>query len=456
MTRGRRRSRARRTGSAGYLITVVAVLGAALISTFVLGRSYSELTASPEPLPDTQAPSFDPVEDVTLGIPPDSTYQAAAVPIAAIRAIEVLPSQTIMLAGGRAVRIIDVRAPRTLSDLVRIVRNRRWIRRSSGTVTLNASVLVERGASMTVAAPVTSGLVLAVRPGVFLAAYQRGTLRIAGVDVRAGNADVPQQASPPSAAVGRPFLLAALNSTMTITDSTFKYLGRDWNSSYGVTWTQGSTGSVSNSTFDHDFIGFFANDSSGIRVTHDGFFHCSLYGIYPSSGSHGLLVEYDTVAFNGRHGIILSNDVTGSVIQDDTTERNGLNGIMMDESSTGNVIKHNVVSGNGSAGVVLADAGDNLVADNSISGNQVGITVRGPATGTRIFGNTVTANKMASQGASLARNTVYGNGGGWLPRRVGLIWLTACPLLGFLLGLTRAMQPRRRRRHTWITTAVAS
>ena len=31
MARGRRRSRARRTGSAGYLITVVAVLGAALV-----------------------------------------------------------------------------------------------------------------------------------------------------------------------------------------------------------------------------------------------------------------------------------------------------------------------------------------------------------------------------------------------------------------------------------------
>ena len=86
-----------------------------------------------------------------------------------------------------------------------------------------------------------------------------------------------------------------------------------------------------------------------------------------------------------------------------------------------------------------------------------GITVRGPATGTKIFGNTITANKMASQGANLARNArnaVYGNGSQWLPRRIGLIWLSALALLGILLGLTRAMQPRRSR-HVRIATAVA-
>jgi mannuronan 5-epimerase len=263
---------------------------------------------------------------------------------------------------------------------------------------------------------------------------------------------VPTQSSPPSAGAGRPFLLAAVNSSMTITRSAFSYLGRDWNSSYGVTWTKGSSGSVTNSTFEHDFIGLFTNGSSGIRVTHDGFYHCSLYGIDPHSGSSGLLIEYDTANFSGRHGIILAENVTKSIVQYNTAEGNGQNGIMMDQASTSNVIKNNVVTGNGFDGVVLANSGDNVVAGNSISGNQVGIAVRGPAAGTRIFGNTITANKVASQGTSLARNAVYGNGGGWLPRRIGLIWLCALGLLGFLLGITRAMQPWRSR-HVHVTTA---
>ena len=446
MTKQRRRPGARRNRSAGYLIAVAAVLGAALISTFVLGRSYSQLAFTKAPF--SRLPyvtSFNPVEDVELGISPNSTYQSGEVPNPAIRAIEVNPRQTIMLAGGRAVRIIDMPAPGTLSRLVRLIGNRQWIRQSAGTVTLNAAVLVENGSSMTIAAPVTSGLVLTVRPGVLLAAVNGSALRIAGVHVRASNPGVPDASVRPAQVAGRPFLLALGGSSMVITRSTFEYLGRDWNSSYGLTYSEDSTGSVTGSAFDHDFIGVYTNDSTGIRVTDDYFYHCSLYGVDPQSGSSGLVIEHDTANFNGRHGIILSNHVTHSVIEYDTTEGNGLNGIMMDEASTGNEIAHNVVTKNQSDGVVLADSSDNTVADNTITGNRVGITVRGDTTGSTILGNTVTGNEMASQGTGLAGNTAYGNGGQWRPRRIGLIWLGALALLGILLGLTRAMRPRRRR-----------
>ena len=68
---------------------------------------------------------------------------------------------------------------------------------------------------MTIAAPVTSGLVMTVRPGVFLAA-SGGKLRITGVYVRASDAKVPDTFSSPSRDIGRPFLLADQNSSMVI------------------------------------------------------------------------------------------------------------------------------------------------------------------------------------------------------------------------------------------------
>ncbi len=185
---------------------------------------------------------------------------------------------------------------------------------------------------------------------------------------------------------------------MIIKDSTFSYLGRDWNSSYGVSWSKHSYGSVTDSTFDHDFIGVYANDSGSLQVLHDKFYYNSLYGIDPHSGSSPLLVEYNTSDFNGRHGIIFSDHVTNSIVQYNVTEGNGLNGIMMDEASIGNVIKHNTVMDNDSDGVVIANSGDNIVADNLVSGNRVGITVRGDTPGAKIFGNTITANKLASEG----------------------------------------------------------
>lgn len=436
----------RRTKPAGYLISVGAALGIALICTFVLGRTYSELALKKEPFHRlSYVPSFDPVEDVTLGLSPNSTNAGAAKPAAAIRAIEIYPAQTVMLAGGRAVRIINKRAPKTLRDLVKIVRDRHWISESSATVTLNAAVVIEHGSSMTIAAPVTSGLVMTVRPGVFLAA-SRAKLRITGVYVRASDAKVPEKFAAPAHDIGRPFLLAVQNSSMVIKDSTFKYLGRDWNSSYGMTWSKGSTGSVSNSTFNHDFIGVYSNGSTGLQVMHNKFYYNSLYGVDPHSGSSHLEIEYNTSDFNGRHGIIFSDHVTDSIVQYNATRGNGLNGIMMDEASTGNTIKHNVITDNYSDGVVIANSSHNVVADNTVNGNRVGITLRGSTRDTKVFGNTLTANKLATEGADLSRNRAYDNGGTWSEKRIGLIWSGTFALLLLLLGITRIMKQAPGRR----------
>jgi len=294
---------------------------------------------------------------------------------------------------------------------------------------------------------------MTARPGVFLGAMQ-GKLSITGVYVRASNTGVPDTSSSPASVADRPFVFASQGSTMVIKNSTFSYLGRNWNSSYGLTWSNGSTGSVSNSTFDQDYIGVYSSDSSGLKVMHDKFYHCTLYGIDPHSGSSHLSIEYNISDFNGRHGIIFSNHVTDSIVQYNVTKGNGLNGIMMDEASAHNIIIHNTVTDNGSDGVVIANSSSNVISDNAVSGNRVGITVRGNTTDTKVYGNKVIANIMASQGVALAGNTVYGNGGQWSARRIGLIWLSAFALLLVLFGITRAMKWRRTPNHRAVAANI--
>jgi poly(beta-D-mannuronate) C5 epimerase len=425
----------RKTG--GYLIVIAVVLGLGLIGTFVLGRTYSELAFQKEPFHrPTYVPSFDPIEDVTLGLSPNAGNAFASKPDPAIRAIAVYPTQIIMLAGGKAVRSINRHAPATLHALVRAVRNRRWISESAGTVTLKSAVVVEHGSSMRIAAPRTSNLIMRVRPGVFLAALQ-GRIDLSGVDVRASDTKVPNTFRVPTNDLGRPFLLASQNSTMNIRDSSFSYLGRDWNSSYGLTWSKGSTGSVSNSTFQYDFIGVYSNDAHHLRVLHNQFYHNSLYGVDPHSGSSHLLIEYNTASFNGRHGIIFSDHVTHGIVRYNRTEYNGLNGIMMDEASTDNTIEHNTVIGNKSDGIVLADSGNNVVADNVVTGNRVGIALRDNSKNTKVYGNRVSHNALAAQGTGLAQNTDSDNGGEWSKRRISLIWLCAFALLLLFMCATR-------------------
>src|SRR3984885_13508179 len=98
----------RRRGFASYLIVFGTVVGLALIGTFVLGRSYSQLALQKEPFDRNEhTPSFDPIEDATLGVSPNSGNAFAATLDSNIHAIEIYPTQTILLEGGKAVRTIE-------------------------------------------------------------------------------------------------------------------------------------------------------------------------------------------------------------------------------------------------------------------------------------------------------------------------------------------------------------
>ena len=208
--------------------------------------------------------------------------------------------------------------------------------------------------------------------GVFLAA-DHASLSLSGVDVHASDSKVPTTFSRPEQTSSRPFVLA-VGSKLDITDSTFRYLGRDWNSSYGVSWSKGSTGSVTNSRFEHNFIGVYTNGSPSLLVQHNTFLYNSLYGIDPHSGSTHMSIIDNTSNYNGRHGIIFSDHVTAGIVRGNTTIGNGLNGIMMDEASTGNLITGNTVTGNRSDGIVMANSSNNRIEANTVTGNRIGVT----------------------------------------------------------------------------------
>jgi poly(beta-D-mannuronate) C5 epimerase len=447
----RKRRSSRRKSKGAYLLVLITVLIGALMGTFIFGRAYRGLAVEKAPFGRlSNSPSFDPVEDVTLGLPMDSGNNKVAKADPKIRAIEAFKTQVILLAGGRLVKSFNVGpGQQTLHSLVALVHDPAWLSESKQgrVITLNAAVVVDSGNAMTIAAPTTTEVVLTVRPGVFLAAFH-AKLTISKVYIHASTTATPSSGSSIANPVdlGRPFILATDNSTMTVTDSTLRYLGRDWNSSYGLSWSKGSTGSVTGTLFEHNFIGVYTQQSSGVRIVHSQFYYNSLYGIDPHSGSANLLVEYNISSFNGRHGIIFSDHVVNGVVRYNVTKGNGLNGIMMDEASTNNRIDHNIVQGNHSDGIVLADSNNNDVTYNTVSGNRVGINVRGTTTSIVAARNVLTDNATAVQGIGLSGNKSYGNGGQWSASRIAMVWLVAAVALASLFSLTWVSGHVRRRR----------
>jgi mannuronan 5-epimerase len=440
-----RRRRSRRRGFAGYGIVTGAVIGAALISSFVLGRTYSELALQKEPFDRNQyTPSFDPIEDAVLGVSPNAGNAFAATLDTNIHAIAVYPTQTLLLAGGKAVRTIEQPAPRTLDDLVSAVHDTEWVSKSGGLVRLNAAVILQ-GTTMKAAAPQIKEVVMTVKKGVFLAANNHATLDIDGVYVHASDTNTPNAFLSPTVTQGRPFVLAVAGSTMNIDHSTFRYLGRDWNTSYGVSWSKGATGSITNSLLEHNFIGVYTNGAPALKVLKNTLNYNSLYGVDPHSGSTHIDIENNVANYNGRHGIIFSDHVTASTVRNNTTEHNGLNGIMMDAFSTGNVIDQNTTAFNKSDGIVLADSSNNTLTSNKVSNNRIGITARGNSIDTIAFNNVITHNQQAGQGIALSHNRTVSNGGEWRKDRIVLIWKIAAGLLIALLVTTWVTRHRRPR-----------
>jgi mannuronan 5-epimerase len=429
-----------RPARGAYIVVTFLVLLVTAFATFVGGRTYPRLALENAPFGRlADVPAFDPIEDVTLGLPTNAgNGPSVPTPQANIRGMELYPTQLIMLAGGKAVKLITLTQPiTTLHQLVGIVNQPDWISESGSHITMNAGVIIEVGTSLAIDAPLTTQLTMNVRMGVLIAALG-AKLDFNGVYVHASDANTPRTGSRTAVRtdLGRPLIFATNASIMNMTNSTFEYLGRDWNSSYGTTWSKQATGTVRNSTFIHDFIGVYTDHAVNLKVLDSKFSANSLYGIDPHSYSTGLLIEGNTSNNNGRHGIIFSDHVTGSVVKNNITNGNGLNGIMMDEASSGNQILNNVSEHNLSDGIVMASSSKNLIAFNTVKNNRVGLHSRGDSANNAFSQNIVTKNKLAAQGVDLAGNHASANGGEWQLKRMVIVWISGGLILLWLYMTT--------------------
>jgi poly(beta-D-mannuronate) C5 epimerase len=382
-------------------------------------------------------PALSPIATAALGLPPTSTIAHMGQASPSIHAIEVQPQGIQLIAGGKILRTITTKdSVMSLATIRRDVNRPDWISETGhGEFTLKAALIFETGTRASIKAPHVTHIRMVDRPGVFLG-FNGATVDIQ--DVAISSVDVPffKGDEPPY----RPFVVANGGSTLNIVGSSFKGLGYDWNSSYGVSWMS-STGRAIDSTFEDNFIGSYTEEAQGMVFKGDVFTHNFVYGLDPHTYSSDLLVTHNRAFDNVRHGIIFSKFVTGSTVTYNVSTHNGENGIMMDASSNGNVIEHNTVTNNRGDGIVLSGSKDERIADNVVEHNRVGVNVYGASsTSDRVHGNMIALNVAAYQGLnSGAGNTIFDNGVHhkwviwWVVLTLGLVVLLLVASIGFSL-----------------------
>jgi poly(beta-D-mannuronate) C5 epimerase len=299
----------------------------------------------------------------------------------------------------------------TLPDVAQIVARSphpEWLRETStGVFQLQSGIVQSPGSRMLVTAPAVTELRMVSQPYVYIsgvgASAEYQNVKVTSW-VPAGNAP---DSNPQNR---RPFLSYDDGGRFDISNSEISYLGTDTSKGYGVSWGTGTTGQADHTTFHHNLFGAYTGGAVGVAFRDNVFRNNSRYGLDPHTDSAGLVIENNEAYQNNTHGIIFSKNVNHSVVTGNRSHDNGSNGIMMDEKCDFNLIKDNQSWDNRGDGVVLQGSSNDVVEDNKVTGNQVGVRVNannlGPANGDHVRDNQIDGNKLGIQVYGGAHDTV--------------------------------------------------
>jgi parallel beta-helix repeat protein len=182
---------------------------------------------------------------------------------------------------------------------------------------------------------------------------------------------------------------------MDISGSDFRYLGYDGPESYGLAWRlSGTTGQIVDSFVSHNFYGIYSFQVGDLVIRGNETHHNVMYGIDPHTASMRLTIENNVAHDNGKHGIILAEECSDGIIRNNVAFNNLHHGIVIYQRSNNNLVEGNTVYGNGGQGININDSTHTTVRGNTVYDNlEAGIGVGQRASDTQVVGNSVRANR---------------------------------------------------------------
>lgn len=314
---------------------------------------------------------------------------------------------------------------------------------SGGPVLVKAHLQVPVGATLVIDGRTPDVRLTSTTAG-FATIISRGTVKVAGEvnrPVRISSWDPELQQADGDSADGRSFLLQ-IGGRMDAAHGVFEYLGFNVGTSSGVAWIEAGTsdnqaepvkaqGEVTSSVFLHNHFGAYTHQAQGMRWMGNTFADNEEYGFDPHDLSNNFVVEGNLAQRNGKHGFILSRGCDNNILRGNLAYNNAGHGFMIDDGrslqsdvaearingSNNNLMESNVAYGNAGSGVEIEGGTENIVADNRLIGNYIGVRIKDNAAVT-VRDNTIAKNTrygidvLDSAGASaVTGNTIVGSWG---------------------------------------------
>lgn len=299
-----------------------------------------------------------------------------------------IPYTSILYPKEDAIRISAKGAFVTLPDLARKMRNPAIIEdRGDGEYILRKSLFIDNGVTLVISGSDVKWLKMKSEADAFVWIKSEGG-NIVIEDTKITSWDEKNNTYDTQAEDGRSYILQKLSGRMDISKSEVAYLGyfgspsrgKPFGGPYGISWKisdesfrdELSTGVVDANTIHHNLFGLYTYGVTGIAFRGNDVSYNDEYGIDPHDDSNHLLIENNVTMYNGNHGIITSKRCFSNIIRKNTSKYNRLHGIMLDRLSNNNLVEENVASGNVN-GVALYNSFENVVINNVLTGNGIGI-----------------------------------------------------------------------------------
>jgi mannuronan 5-epimerase len=273
---------------------------------------------------------------------------------------------------------------------------------TNGVWLLNASLIIEQGATLYINSTDTSWMKIAEDGQTAHSILVSGSLKIDSVKVTSWNPNTNDYATTEDSdrngretqiGTPRPYIRIEAEATGTtdITNSEIAYLG--YEGGYGAGRTglryEGGDGSIIKGNNIHNmWFGFYSKGVGGLIIENNHIHHNGHYGLDPHTGTHDMIIRNNTVHDNGSTGIICSLDCYNITIENNKVYNNTKYGIMFSRNMTDSIARNNVVSNEDNA-IVISESRNNEVYNNIVSDSGSGIDIDEDSFENVVYNNTI-------------------------------------------------------------------
>ena len=406
----------------------------------------------PEPAPVESAPDLEPLSSVLYPLTQAHLERSRLV----FRMVKDLTAPTLIAAadvagappGGLPTLVLVPREqPYTLQEVRALVpdafRDLPGQGVADAALLLTANLQVPAGASLVIDAQTPDLRMMSTAAG-FASLISRGNLRVEGDrehPVRVSSWDPDRGAPDRDLADGRSFVLQS-GGRLDARYGVFENLGFNLGVSSGVAWNSSpdvdpaqrvrARGDVTSSVFRSNYFGAYTREAEGMAWVGNTFADNAEYGFDPHDFSNNFLVT-DNVAYgNGKHGFIFSHGCSGNILLGNYSHDNAGHGFMIDDGrststeaepqrilgSDNNLLVANFAYGNGGSGIEIEGGSGNVVTENRLAGNYVGVRGKNDAS-VSLRDNTILDNRRygidvvhSSSVVTITANRISGGWGG--------------------------------------------